>query len=1460
MPIKTLQSLVPNADDLVERDQPDIAYPLMMCLLSMNEGDLHLHNLTMQGEFTRGYPTQSHEIINNAVAGAWGWLQGQGYLAERPGSGGGWMVITPQGKRWFETKESVSMFAVGPNPERPAGLGPDAVGKEATGKVRINDLAREMEVMSRQVLDIVAELNLASDMTASSSLEYEDAEKVRAILQRRLSSGGQGNPNPDTVSPPVFISYSHADAEWNERIVGVLRSHGIEVWDDSKLRRGDSWVERTRMAIDNAQVVVLLISPRYFDSETIQGREIPYLLAQKTRLFPVLVDYCAWEKVDWLSRIHMFSADKRPLAAMDSVVVESYLALLALEIGTLIGVVSVAEAASARVSEVGGEFVGMATLVSQSAAIGILPNASKERPMNLEFPGMASSVSGVARDFVAAQAVSFADNPRLTLLNLNTSVDWQVPIRTEVPLPGSLWECWSFPSASGAGVFTTGTVQGIAVRNGREYLHLKPSMETVGARGMGGAAIVVDGNVVGVLESQGAILDEWFAISLGSITSSAIWTSAFITNSRSTSETAGRSSNPDIPFPTSIPTTPATAMPIPAPVVAEPEFDPVGFVTRLTPDAVASLLRAEGYRVALGQKKLHMEHLLLGLYGQVDSPIRRLARNAKIYDEASFQRSLSKANPRLTGEVSPVPQAPPITLPELSAHVREAFVAAQKLGGQRIGRGSLLNGALAVDCSTLSSLRSPVPPRQRGDEPIGQRDWIIGVNSDVPGGRAEDLLSLRRDVNALCSVIAAADAALPLSIGLFGEWGSGKSFFMNMMEQRLDDLQKSGPPAFCSRIIQLKFNAWHYMDTSLWASLTAEIFEGLATKLWTSPGPEPANRTAKLLENVSTSRDKLAEAERQKETAKIKLAESEVRLQELASSEAKIRASLSPRVLFTEATRLAFEQEEVKDGFERAAKELNLPQAVDSGAEVNRELLELRGIFNAMLVAMRNTERLWIWILALALVALTVFGIPLLAHTYLHGQWDYLKAAITTAATILAGVVALLGPFFVPAKRALMYLQEARKKSDELVRQKKEEKYSELKAEYDKRKVEVDKQEKAVGQEREILEGLQEAVEQLRADRQMLDFIKRRNASTDYTSHLGVVARAHKDFKELSAILERVAMEPPQTDLPRVDRIVLYIDDLDRCPEDKVMDVLQAVHLLLAFPLFVVVVGVDPRWLLHSVAARSTPLRQAGDDAIGFEQSTPLDYLEKIFQIPFTLSPMSDVGFGSLVDKVAGSSQSEKKMVYSSTAPTFAPEIAPKVVADGPRADTQAVATPAPGSTLAHSAPPTPASPSQTKEELKSAIQPLKIETWEREYMKKLYCLIPSPRAGKRFINIYRMIRSTVDDEHWQEFVGEEMQGGDHRQALLLLAILTGYPGEASEILRQLIERLHNETWWEFIDSLNAVGGNWPELRVKLRSLRSLIADTEGCDVFRRYAPTVARYSFQSGRVLLALQLPEADN
>ena len=78
-------------------------------------------------------------------------------------------------------------------------------------KVRINDLAREMEVKSKQILDVLAELGLDSGKTHSSSLEDYEAEKVRAQFERGSRSSGQSAAAPSRASQVITpkIDLSH---------------------------------------------------------------------------------------------------------------------------------------------------------------------------------------------------------------------------------------------------------------------------------------------------------------------------------------------------------------------------------------------------------------------------------------------------------------------------------------------------------------------------------------------------------------------------------------------------------------------------------------------------------------------------------------------------------------------------------------------------------------------------------------------------------------------------------------------------------------------------------------------------------------------------------------------------------------------------------------------------------------------------------------------------------------------------------------------------------------------------------------------------------------------------------------------------------------------------------------------------------------------------------------------------
>src|SRR5271156_1979002 len=56
-------------------------------------------------------------------------------------------------------------------------------------KVRINDLARELEVKSRAILDALTHVGVTEKKTHSSSLEEDEAERVRQHFQRRGKNG-----------------------------------------------------------------------------------------------------------------------------------------------------------------------------------------------------------------------------------------------------------------------------------------------------------------------------------------------------------------------------------------------------------------------------------------------------------------------------------------------------------------------------------------------------------------------------------------------------------------------------------------------------------------------------------------------------------------------------------------------------------------------------------------------------------------------------------------------------------------------------------------------------------------------------------------------------------------------------------------------------------------------------------------------------------------------------------------------------------------------------------------------------------------------------------------------------------------------------------------------------------------------------------------------------------------------
>jgi tetratricopeptide (TPR) repeat protein len=140
--------------------------------------------------------------------------------------------------------------------------------------------------------------------------------------------------------PTVFISYSHKDEVWKDRILGqfgVLESEGLlSTWDDRRITGGDEWFEEIRAALGKAQSAILLISPDFLRSQFILNDELPRLLDRKARegllVVPVVVRPCPWKEVEWLNRLQLRPKEGRPLSGMTKHRREVELAALASEI------------------------------------------------------------------------------------------------------------------------------------------------------------------------------------------------------------------------------------------------------------------------------------------------------------------------------------------------------------------------------------------------------------------------------------------------------------------------------------------------------------------------------------------------------------------------------------------------------------------------------------------------------------------------------------------------------------------------------------------------------------------------------------------------------------------------------------------------------------------------------------------------------------------------------------------------------------------------------------------------------------------------------------------------------------------------------------------------------------------------------------------------------------------------
>jgi hypothetical protein len=658
---------------------------------------------------------------------------------------------------------------------------------------------------------------------------------------------------------------------------------------------------------------------------------------------------------------------------------------------------------------------------------------------------------------------------------------------------------------------------------------------------------------------------------------------------------------------------------------------------------------------------------------------------------------------------------------------------------------------------------------------------------DADAASTRDFIGIQSVVDAFSYLLASRNSQPPLAIGLFGEWGSGKSFLMQAIRRRIDEItrvaRQSGTPqndiGIYKRVVQVEFNAWHYVEGNLWASLVDHIFTNLRVM--------PNESTSELERRRIEISQQMVSTTRQRNVLKKRISSLDDKRRRAAQEAMELREEQLKRLQYLQRLRLtdvaatAKLDDSEKKAVNQALGHIGLERVEDTAIAAVQSLSEARALVHrgAILAPLRGKGLPWL----VAIIA-TICTAPIVAFALQKWNVPTVPKVLTSLAAMASGAIVVIRQGMTWVSDALSRIEAAETKvrarvDAEAEKQAKETAELEQAIREDERQLaEAQKQRQEVNVQ---IASLRREVRELTPGKILAEFLDQRASSLDYQRHLGLTALIRRDFEKLTKLVEEANAQYDADGLSSnsvadFSRVVLFVDDLDRCPPHRVVEVLQAVHLLLSFPVFVVVVAVDPRWLSRSLQTQYKGLIEAHDSYV--DSSTSQDYLEKIFQIPYRVAPLdahSRASFMSgLVSRLVGGSTTD-----GTIAPADIEQISqemrplPESIGHGSSiADLDATVE------SASSKPASPTDDAYSEREnydddtRKVDLNPSSLQLDDDE-VKFLGVLLPildsSPRGLKRYINIYRLIKTVAADP-------SSSMTGEAQRRMFLLAVLTSFP------------------------------------------------------------------------------------
>lgn len=676
---------------------------------------------------------------------------------------------------------------------------------------------------------------------------------------------------------------------------------------------------------------------------------------------------------------------------------------------------------------------------------------------------------------------------------------------------------------------------------------------------------------------------------------------------------------------------------------------------------------------------------------------------------------------------------------------------------------------------------------------------------------------------------------------------------MEKLLERIEEISISENPDCIKNVVQVKFNSWHYSDANLWASLITQIFESLHD--YATKKKFGAEAIKAIYKNLNITSQQLEETQKKVDANALQ----EIVVQEQKTAVEEIIRQKKEKLDIWKTRdflKLVFSDPFIQDDFEKIKTEFRNEGLIDNVNQIDEKLREINTSSDQVIESfklLKNNHKgkwIWIWILAVlfAIVGWLVMG-PLNGFIKEVINGAYIASGLFVV--WLGNLITKLNPYFKKIAafyKRLKSLKEKIDKEKENVKLKEHDEVERLQNELATlatKKVSLELEQKQIAETRQKLET---EINEIGSGKLLANFLAGKSTDDAYIKQLGIISWVRKDFAKLNDLFQKQkTVQQTEKDLQidvQIDRIVLYIDDLDRCNEDVVVKVLEAIHLLLAFPLFVVIVGVDPRWLNNALSEKYKTLfgyreekrvekntdilyQSSNENALLTGVATSYDYLEKIFQIPFALKPINKTGREKLIKYLIKEEMVEDKLPdQESKNVTPANNEASTLSRESQSENVQTEI--AKNTILAEE---------ERKKSVKKAKERLVFSNNELAYMQKISSLFGhTPRTINRYVNIYRIIKAHDSLKVAGDFSKEEFM-----PIMFVLGVIVGCSVFAEEFIEEMSKANDADEFKDFLAK-----GKLPErLRMLIEPLSSDI-ETIQLEDFKRNIELISRFSFRT--------------